>query len=126
MFYAAYVYFEKLRIREGEEKSEKREDVEDIHRHGLTRELLTNTRYVCGKDYEVVGDEYGCIRRQRICWRCKTWVGMAELRCAIDSILLLHIYSLKSHNSRVYLYKSCRYKVVHLVLSDIYPLQEHR
>lgn len=39
IYYAAYVYFEKLRIKEGKKKSVMREEMEDIHHYGVSREL---------------------------------------------------------------------------------------
>lgn len=63
-FYGAYVYFEKLRIKNGEEKSEFREDMEDIWEFrpfesqcGFPRK--GNQSYIVPRDVELYEDEYG-------------------------------------------------------------------
>lgn len=64
-FYGAYVYFEKLRIKNGEEKSEFREDMEDIWESrpfetqcGFPRKG-NNRGYIMGFHQEIYEDEYG-------------------------------------------------------------------
>jgi hypothetical protein len=68
-FYGAYVYFEKLRIKNGEEKSEFREDMEEIWTYrpfetqcGFPRK--GNQTYVISNGMELYEDEYG----QPICY----------------------------------------------------------
>jgi hypothetical protein len=66
-FYGAYVYFEKLRIKNGEEKSEFREEMEDIwsYRPFETQEGFPrkgNQRYIVSIGKELYVDEYGQVR----------------------------------------------------------------
>lgn len=60
MFYGAYVYFEKLRIKEGKPKSKKRQEMEDIHAH--TGGLVINQRmdrFICHPDQRPSIDSFG-------------------------------------------------------------------
>jgi hypothetical protein len=59
VFYAAYVYFEKLRIKNGEEKSEKREDMEEIWDDEGVPRKMERGGYVVKQGTEVYEDEYG-------------------------------------------------------------------
>ncbi|KAF4972011.1 hypothetical protein FSARC_1341 [Fusarium sarcochroum] len=60
VFYAAYVYFEKLRIAQGKPKTKHREDMEDIHPGGFSREQNHNTSYlVVGSSGNLGIDRYG-------------------------------------------------------------------
>ncbi|KFY68131.1 hypothetical protein V496_01275 [Pseudogymnoascus sp. VKM F-4515 (FW-2607)] len=75
IFYASYVFFEKMRIRDGKPKSAFREEMEDIWdgvldwRHqkpGFDRKTRHNTVYLCGPGYELVIDKYGRVTTQRM------------------------------------------------------------
>ncbi|KAK8039016.1 hypothetical protein PG993_007427 [Apiospora rasikravindrae] len=46
VYYAAYVYFEKLRLARGQPESEHRQIMEDIHIDGIDRKVNSRTRYV--------------------------------------------------------------------------------
>lgn len=59
VFYAAYVYLEKLRYKNGEEKSQKREEMEEIWDDKGFPRKTERGGYVCRKDTEVFEDEYG-------------------------------------------------------------------
>jgi hypothetical protein len=63
VFYGAYVYFEKLRIKQGKEKSKKRMEMENVYRGqgGMSRER-DRGGYWCGGDSRPVEDEYGRVR----------------------------------------------------------------
>ena len=60
VYYAAYVYFEKLRIKEGKKKSEMRKDTEAIYagQGGMSRELRRRG-YSCARGFEPVEDKFG-------------------------------------------------------------------
>ena len=75
IFYAGYVFFEKMRIRDGKPKTAFREEMEDIWdgvlnwRHqkpGFDRKTRHNTGYVCGPGYVPVIDAYGRVTTQRM------------------------------------------------------------
>ena len=75
IFYADYVFFKKMRIRDGKPKTAFREDMEDIWdgvldwRHqkpGFNRKTRHNTGYVCGPGYVPVIDIYGRITTQHM------------------------------------------------------------
>ncbi|KAE8348694.1 hypothetical protein BDV28DRAFT_142936 [Aspergillus coremiiformis] len=60
VFYAAYVFFEKLRIRDGQPKTKFREDMERVWgRGGFDTKSPTNRSYWCRANEYVYGDEYG-------------------------------------------------------------------
>ncbi|KFX92300.1 hypothetical protein O988_07329 [Pseudogymnoascus sp. VKM F-3808] len=65
IFYAGYVFFEKMRIKDGKPKTAFREEMEDIwdgvlnQTPGFDRSTRHNTGYVCGPGYVLVLDEYG-------------------------------------------------------------------
>ncbi|EFQ28964.1 uncharacterized protein GLRG_04108 [Colletotrichum graminicola M1.001] len=60
VFYAAYVFFEKLRIRDEKPKTQKREEMEDEWPLGFeTREQLDRCSYIVGAGSEVALNEYG-------------------------------------------------------------------
>lgn len=64
VFYGAYVYFEKLRIKEGKPKSKHRMDMERIwaHSNGFdTKRASHNKGFICRKDEIPVMDQYGSI-----------------------------------------------------------------
>jgi hypothetical protein len=69
IFYAGYCYFEKLRIANGEEKSEFREEMEDIWdgstdmsgRPGFDIWASTSQRYIGSKTASLGLDEYGTV-----------------------------------------------------------------
>ncbi|KAF1842934.1 uncharacterized protein K460DRAFT_367871 [Cucurbitaria berberidis CBS 394.84] len=60
VFYGSYVYFEKLRIKEGKPKSKKRTEMEDIHAKdgGMETKRLMNYT-LCTSDKRPVMDSYG-------------------------------------------------------------------
>lgn len=59
VYYAAYVYFEKLRLKRKEPKSQKREEMEEIWgKEGIPRKIDRNS-YVLQKGDVVYEDEYG-------------------------------------------------------------------
>jgi hypothetical protein len=63
VFYAAYVFFEKLRIRDGKPKTEFREDMEVAWGpHGFDRVTGPNQTYITTKDRPLYLDEYGRVR----------------------------------------------------------------
>jgi hypothetical protein len=73
VFYASYVFFEKMRIRDGKPKTAFREEMEDIwdgvldwrhHKPGFDRKTRHNTRYLCGPGYVPVVDKYGRVTTQ--------------------------------------------------------------
>ena len=65
VFYAAYVFFEKLRIKEGKKKSKKREEMESIHPGGMNRELRRGG-FWCDANTRPFEDQYGAVSIQRI------------------------------------------------------------
>ncbi|KAJ0414573.1 hypothetical protein BJY00DRAFT_294775 [Aspergillus carlsbadensis] len=63
VFYAAYVFFEKLRIRDGKPKTEFREDMEDVWGpDGFDRVTGPNQTYITQVGKELYMDEYGRVR----------------------------------------------------------------
>ncbi|KAI1377089.1 hypothetical protein F4677DRAFT_417386 [Hypoxylon crocopeplum] len=62
VFYAAYVYFEKLRIAQGKPKSNHREDMEEVWEWngGFDRETDHRTRYIGSARTNLYVDRYGC------------------------------------------------------------------
>lgn len=73
VFYASYVFFEKMRIRDGKPKTAFREEMEDIwdgasdwrhHKPGFDRK--TRHGYLCGPDYVPVVNKYGRVTTQRV------------------------------------------------------------
>lgn len=64
VYYAAYVYFEKLRIKEGKKKSQMRLDLEGIYSYegGMSRKLRVNESYVVSAGKVPAEDKYGRIR----------------------------------------------------------------
>ncbi|OJJ58818.1 hypothetical protein ASPSYDRAFT_31454 [Aspergillus sydowii CBS 593.65] len=63
IFYASYVFFEKLRIRDGKPKTQFREEMEDIWGSvGFDIWSSPSTRYITTKDRHLYADEYGHIR----------------------------------------------------------------
>ena len=76
VFYASYVFFEKISIRDGKPKTAFREEMEDIwdgvsdwryHKPGFDRKTTHNTRYFCGPSHVPVIDKYGRVTTQRLC-----------------------------------------------------------
>lgn len=68
VYYGAYVFFEKLRIKEGKPKSKHRLEMERLWAAdgGVdTKRAAHNQRYVCSVDSVVYTDEYGCVRSFR-------------------------------------------------------------
>ena len=62
VYYASYVYFEKLRIKKREPKTGKREIMESLHPFGIdTKKVTTNISYVVVGDVNVYEDEYGTV-----------------------------------------------------------------
>lgn len=60
VFYAAYVFFEKLRVRDGKPKTKKREEMEQAwKRTGMAREDFTNKHFFAGPDERPYIDTYG-------------------------------------------------------------------
>ncbi|MCJ1399059.1 hypothetical protein MMC11_002261 [Xylographa trunciseda] len=59
VFYVAYVFFEKLRIKKGRKKSKARLEMEEVWGDdgGVSREL--DRGYLCSRDTDVVRDQYG-------------------------------------------------------------------
>ncbi|KFY26185.1 hypothetical protein V491_01414 [Pseudogymnoascus sp. VKM F-3775] len=75
IFYAGYVFFEKIRIRDGKPKTAFREEMEDIwdgvldwrdQKPGFDRKARHNTKYLCGPGYVPVIDKYGRVTTQRM------------------------------------------------------------
>lgn len=63
VFYASYVLFEKLRIRDGKPKTQFREEMEDIWGpRGFDIWTSTSTRYLTTKKMYIYSDEYGQVR----------------------------------------------------------------
>jgi hypothetical protein len=60
IFYGAYVYFEKLRIKDGKPKGTKRQEMEDIYAGdgGLDTKRRSYV-YVCGSGERPAMDKYG-------------------------------------------------------------------
>ncbi|KAL3480421.1 hypothetical protein BJX99DRAFT_254724 [Aspergillus californicus] len=61
-FYAAYVFFEKLRIRDGKPKTKFREEMEGIWKNGFDRKLRPNGGPIYHVSSSVYTDEYGRLR----------------------------------------------------------------
>lgn len=63
VFYASYVFFEKLRIRDGKPKTQFREEMEDIWGpSGFDIWTSTSTRYLTTRNVYVYTDKYGKFR----------------------------------------------------------------
>ncbi len=64
VFYAAYVYFEKLRIKQGKKKGKKRLEMEDqwALEGGVPREPVGNRSYIVGRGERPYMDQYGRVR----------------------------------------------------------------
>ncbi|KAI9770063.1 MAG: hypothetical protein M1839_003291 [Geoglossum umbratile] len=64
VFYAAYVFFEKLRIKEGKKKSKHREAMEGVwaHKGGFDTEYSSHRGYWAPKGASVHMDQYGLVR----------------------------------------------------------------
>lgn len=63
VYYAAYVFFEKLRIKEGKKKSKHREEMERIYgREGGVSRERTSGGFFCRSDEYPVEDKYGQLR----------------------------------------------------------------
>lgn len=71
-FYAGYVFFEKIRVRDGKKKSVKREKMEELHcggdrilgtdeirKPGVAREGSHNMHAICFQGEKPVLDQYG-------------------------------------------------------------------
>ncbi|KAI0004397.1 hypothetical protein F4779DRAFT_600010 [Xylariaceae sp. FL0662B] len=58
VFYGSYVFFEKMRIKEGKPKSKMREEMEKIHPHGVNTTEIEQY-WTCMADERPVTDEYG-------------------------------------------------------------------
>ncbi|KAL4910230.1 hypothetical protein BDW74DRAFT_144695 [Aspergillus multicolor] len=67
IFYASYVFFEKLRIRDGKKKSEFRKKMEGVWRGESGFDITSSTSggYLCHVSERVVCDEFGQIRIER-------------------------------------------------------------
>lgn len=71
-FYASYVFFEKIRIRDGKNKTQFREEMEDIYdgcqpygnpNPGMDlKTLASNQRYIVSRDVRPYEDKYGQVR----------------------------------------------------------------
>lgn len=59
VYYAAYVYLEKLRLAEGKPKSKHRLEMEKIYPGGAERERDGSQGYWCRADEQMIEDEYG-------------------------------------------------------------------
>ena len=60
VYYAAYVFFEKLRIKQGKAKSKDREMMEEIHPGGVDTKVQSGKiSYVVAADSEAWMDKYG-------------------------------------------------------------------
>ncbi|GAB1310750.1 hypothetical protein MFIFM68171_00960 [Madurella fahalii] len=63
LFYGAYVFFEKLRIKEGKPKSKHREEMETEWGHaGMRRDIDNRTHFICRAGAEPYIDQYGKVR----------------------------------------------------------------
>ena len=58
VYYASYVFFEKLRLKNGQPKSQKRKSVEAIHPHGMERARLRNY-FICSAGAQPYEDQFG-------------------------------------------------------------------
>jgi hypothetical protein len=67
IFYASYVFFEKIRIRDSKPKTAFKEEIEGIwdsvldwrhYKLGFNRKTRHNTGYLCGPSYVPVIDKY--------------------------------------------------------------------
>lgn len=66
LFYAAYVFFEKLRIKTNKPKTKFREEMEQVWgRRGMDRVTASNTRFITAADSEICYDEYGAFHTVR-------------------------------------------------------------
>ncbi|KFY24811.1 hypothetical protein V491_02014 [Pseudogymnoascus sp. VKM F-3775] len=65
IFYAAYVYFEKLRIKQGKKKSAKREEMEKRWGPGGVDRTAGGGSFWCRQGEVPVQDAYGCITFER-------------------------------------------------------------
>ncbi|KAB8079732.1 hypothetical protein BDV29DRAFT_164248 [Aspergillus leporis] len=67
-FYAAYVFFEKLRIRDGKPKTQFREEMEEVWgvQGGFDRKTGPNQSYITSIHSYVYSDEYGRVRTARM------------------------------------------------------------
>ena len=67
VFYAAYVFFEKKRIREGRPKSKMRRKMEEVHSRGLnTTECMDSMYFIRGRGRKVVEDKYGRLSMKKV------------------------------------------------------------
>lgn len=64
VYYASYVYFEKLRLKWAQEKTKKRKDVEKIFPGGMERDRVLNW-VIARADERMVEDEFGRITFHR-------------------------------------------------------------
>ncbi|KAI1480984.1 hypothetical protein F4774DRAFT_424569 [Daldinia eschscholtzii] len=64
VFYGAYVFFEKLRIKEGKPKSEMRQEMEKIHPKGVNT-ASPETRFLCKGNSRPYHDKYGRVHFTR-------------------------------------------------------------
>ncbi|EON99865.1 hypothetical protein UCRPA7_4719 [Phaeoacremonium minimum UCRPA7] len=62
IFYAAYVFFEKVRIRDGKPKSTDRLEMERIHPSGMNTTEIRNYFLTIHKDEQMVEDKFGRIK----------------------------------------------------------------
>lgn len=69
-FYASYVYFEKLRIKEGKDKSKKRKEMEDIHgeKGVMTDRAIESVHFTVPGGMKVHIDKYGYPRNSAGTW----------------------------------------------------------
>ena len=68
VYYAAYVFFEKLRVKQGKPKSKDREIMEEIHPGGLDTKVQSGKiSYVVGAGSKVWTDKFGRVRSSRDC-----------------------------------------------------------
>lgn len=67
VFYCSYVFFEKMRIKQGKPKSAMREGTEDAWctEGGVEIKRLRDGGYVCSADFVLVQDKYGKVRTER-------------------------------------------------------------
>ena len=60
VFYAAYVFFEKIRVKQGKPKSKHRQEMEETWGSaGMDRETSSNTHYICFAGRQPYIDKYG-------------------------------------------------------------------
>lgn len=60
VFYAAYCFFEKLRVKQGGKKTKKRKDMESVHPHGMST-VDCSRGIICHSSKRPVEDQYGKI-----------------------------------------------------------------